>query len=275
MVNGLLIDAVNCGEIAEIPENTQRICSWAFAGNTELKVLILKNDRLSVDTFAFRNCINLREIHFPDGNIYTLKRFSDLENKNYPDLVKRIFTECINCFKMAGNGILAESTGNIKDLVFPDGIREIADQVYMECNLLENITLSAETEIIGRSAFKNSKWLKNVRNAGGVSKINAHAFSGCTSLESVDIGDKLEFLGKRAFEHCCNLREIHISSELSEIPERAFFRCKNLKKVIIPESVKIIGSQAFAFCSELEEVVFFDRDRIEIADDAFAWCDKL
>lgn len=275
MVNGLLIDAVNCGEIAEIPENTQRICSWAFAGNTELKVLILKNDRLSVDTFAFRNCINLREIHFPDGNIYTLKRFSDLENKNYPDLVKRIFTECINCFKMAGNGILAESTGNIKGLVFPDGIREIADQVYMECNLLENITLSAETEIIGRSAFKNSKWLKNVRNAGGVSKINAHAFSGCTSLESVDIGDKLEFLGKRAFEHCCNLREIHISSELSEIPERAFFRCKNLKKVIIPESVKIIGSQAFAFCSELEEVVFFDRDGIEIADDAFAWCDKL
>lgn len=275
MVNGMLIDAVCCGEIADIPENTERICCWAFAGNTELKELILKNGRIIVDAFAFRNCINLKKIRFSDGMTYILENCNDLTEKDYPDLVRRIFTECINCFKLAPNGVLEESTGNIKNLVFPEGIKEIADQVYMECNLLETIVLSKETEKIGKSAFKNSKWLRSVNNAGGVVCIEAHAFSGCKSLESIDISDNLEFLGKRAFEHCCSLKEIHISDKLTVIPEKAFFRCKGLRRVVIPDSVRKIESQAFAFCSGLEEIVFSDPDRIDIANDAFAWCDKL
>lgn len=275
IVNGMLIDAVCCGEKAEISENIWRICSWAFAGNTELKELTLKNERIAVDVFAFRNCINLKKINYPDGRTYTLESWRDITEKDYPELVSRIFAECINCFKLGENGVLEESTGNIKNLVFPDGIREIADQVYMECNLLETIVLSRDTEVIGKSAFKNSKWLRSVKNAGSVVKIDAHAFSGCRSLESIDLSDSLESLGKRAFEHCCELREIHISNRLTVIPEKAFFRCKSLRKIFIPESVKSIGSQAFAFCTELEEVVFADRDSVEIADDAFGWCDKL
>ena len=55
----------------------------------------------------------------------------------------------------------------------------------------------------------------------------------------------------------------------------AFFRCNSLRQVVIPESVKKIEAQAFAFCTELEEVIFCAPDDIEIAEDAFAWCDKL
>ena len=274
-VNGMLIDAVCCGETAEITPEISRICSWAFAGNTALKALILRHDRIAVDSFAFRNCINLRRIQMPDGEVYTLEQIRDLTEKDYPDLVRRIFTECLNCFKLSADGVLEESTGNIKELVFPRGIRAVGDQVYMECNLLERITLAPETETIGRSAFRSSKWLREVRGAGGVVSIGAQAFSGCKSLESIDLSDALRSLGKRAFEHCCALREIHISENLTEIPERAFFRCKSLRRVVIPASVRQIGAQAFAFCSELEEVVFCDRAGVQIAEDAFAWCEKL
>jgi len=274
IVNGLLIDAACCGETAEIGETAGHICSWAFAGNTELRELTMKSDRIAIDVFAFRNCINLKTIHHSDGQTYTLEKYSDLTDKEYPDIVRRIFTECINCFKLGGNGVLEESTGNIKDLVFPGGIREIADQVYMECNLLETIILSEDTEKIGKSAFKNSKWLRSVKNAGSVTEIASHAFSGCRSLESIDLSDSLVSLGKRAFEHCCELREIHISDKLTVIPEKAFFRCKSLKRVVIPASVREIGSQAFAFCTELEEVVITSPDTV-VADDAFLWCDKL
>ena len=275
IINGLLIDAAACGEKAVIGEGIRRICSWAFAGNTQLKELIFENDRITVDYFAFRNCINLKTVRFSDGPAYTLERYDDLSKKDYPELIRRIFSECINCFKLTDDGVLTESTGNIRELVFPEGIREIADQVYAECNLLESILLSEETEIIGRSAFKSSKWLRAVGNAGGLKKIGAQAFSGCRSLESIDLSDALETVGKRAFEHCCELREIHISNKLTAIPERAFFRCKSLKRVFIPASVREIGPQAFAFCSELREVVFEDRSGIKMAEDAFAWCDKL
>ena len=275
IVNGMLIDAVNSGETAVISDNIERICSWAFAGNTLLKSLVLNNSRVIIDTFAFRNCINLKKIQDTDGKIYTLENVSDIKEKDYPELVRRIFTECINCFKLRENGVLEESTGNIKDLVFPGGIREIADEVYMDCNLLESIVLSPDTSVIGRSAFKNSKWLKSVKNVAGVRSIEAQAFSGCKSLESIDISDELEYLGKRAFEHCCELNEIHISEKLTAIPEKAFFRCKSLKRIFIPASVKRIDTQAFAFCSELEEVVYQDSTSVDIAEDAFEWCDKL
>ena len=275
IVNGMLIDAFSCGEIAEIPENLERICSWAFAGNTVLKKLILKNERLIVDVFAFRNCINLRTIQYSDGKIYTLEHIRDLTEKTYPEFVRRIFSECINCFKLNENGVLEESTGNIKNLVFPRGITEIQDQVYMDCNLLESIVLSPETVKIGKSAFKNSKWLRSIQNAGGVVRIEAQAFSGCKSLERIDLSDTLEFLGKRTFEHCCNLTEIHLSDQITVIPERAFFRCKSLRKIVIPESVRQIEAQAFAFCSELEEVIFRNPNSVSVADDAFAWCEKL
>lgn len=275
IVNGMIIDAARCGETAEIPEDTERICSWAFAGNTELRELILPDELMTVDTFAFRNCINLKTIRFSDGRTYTLENYYDTEREDYPPLVARIFTECLNCFKMNGDGVLEESTGNIKALVFPGGIKEIADEVYMECNLLESIVLSQETQKIGKSAFKSSKWLRSVDNAGGVVSIGAQAFSGCRSLERTDLSDSLEYIGKRAFEHCCALRDIHISDRLTEIPERAFFRCKSLRRIVIPASVRVIGAQAFAFCTELEEVVFADPDSVQIADDAFEWCEKL
>lgn len=275
LVNGLLIDAVCCGETADLPENTKRICSWAFAGSTALRELILRNSRIAVDEFAFRNCINLKRIYYPDGRTYTIENYSDIAKKEYPELVRRIFSECINCFKLSREGVLEESTGNIKNLVFPGGIKAIADEVYMGCNLLESIVLSPETAVIGKAAFKNSKWLNSVSNAAGVVKLDAQAFSGCKSLESIDLSDKLEYLGKRAFEHCCGLKEIHLSEKLTVIPEKAFFRCKSLRRVVVPASVRQIGAQAFAFCSELEEVVFCDRSGVEIADDAFGWCDKL
>ena len=275
IVNGMLTDASGCGETAEIPEGIERICSWAFAGNTALRELTIKNSRAVIDVFAFRNCINLKCIHYSDGNTYTLEKYSDVTEKDYPETVRRIFSECMNCFKLSGDGVLTESTGNIKNLIFPGGIKEIADEVYMDCNLLESIVLSQETAVIGRSAFKNSKWLGSVSNAAGVESIGAQAFSGCRSLESIDLSDRLETLGKRAFEHCCELKEIHISDKLTVIPEKAFFRCKSLKRVVIPKSVKRIEPQAFAFCCGLEEVIFHDRDSIDIAEDAFEWCDKL
>lgn len=274
IVNRLLVDAVCCGETAVIGDDTDRICSWAFAGNTELRELILKKERLIIDCFAFRNCINLKTIKTSDGRIFTFSRISDLREKDYPPLVHQIFSETVNCFKTNSEGTLEESTGNIKNLVFPDGIFSIADEVYKDCNLLESIVLSKDTEIIGKRAFENSRWLESVKTAEFVKHIGAQAFSGCVSLETIDISDEVRDIGKRCFEHCCNLSDIHISDKLEVIPERAFFRCKSLKKIVVPASVKIIESQAFAFCDKLESVVF-ESDDIKISDDAFAWCDKL
>lgn len=273
IVNDVLIDGAMCKGKVVIPASVKRIASWCFAGNTDIQELEIPSERITVEALSFRNCINLRKITDWDGKEFILNSVSDLSEAGYSELIRRIFAECINCFKLDGDGNLTESTGNITDLRFPLGIRSIGEGVYKDCHLLGSIILADDTESIGRSAFENSKWLKTVANAKAVKSIAALAFSGCQSLESIDLSDSLEELGNRCFEHCSCLSGITLSDKLEKIPERAFFRCKSLKKIYIPKSVKVIETEAFAFCSGLEEV--YIPEGTVLADRAFEYCDRV
>ena len=273
IVNNVLLDGTACRGKVEIPLSVKRIAGWCFAGNIHITELRIPSDRIAVEALSFRNCINLKKITDWDNKEYVLNNVSDLKNAGYPELIQRIFSECINCFKLDEKGNLVESTGNITDLVFPEGIRSVADGVYKDCHLLENIVLSGDTAMIGKSAFENSKWLRNVSNAQAVTSIKAQAFSGCQSLESIDLSDDLTELGNRCFEHCISLKEIHISDKLEVIPQRAFFRCKGLHELFIPESVKVIEDEAFAFCDNLEDVSI--ALETGVSESAFAYCERI
>ena len=273
VVNDVLIDGALCKGKVVIPVSVKRIASWCFAGNIDIQELEIPSERIAIEALSFRNCINLKKITDWNGKEYALNSVSDLSEAGYPELIQRIFTECINCFKLDSYGNLIESTGNIMDLRLPLGIKSIGDGVYKDCHLLGSIALADDTESIGRSAFENSKWLKTVTNAKAVKSIRALAFSGCQSLKSIDLSDTLRELGNRCFEHCSCLNEITLSDKLEKIPERAFFRCKSLKKIYIPKSVQVIETEAFAFCSNLEEV--YIPEQTVIADRAFEYCDKV
>lgn len=274
VVNDMIIDAFNCGKSAEIPVGIKRVCSWSFAGNTELQEAVFRSGSTIIDEYAFRNCVGLKRIIDENGTVYEMTGISSKDDPELPEFVRKIFAECVNCFKVDKNGTLFESTGNIKELAFVSGIRAIGERVYKDCNLLCEITLCAETETIGESAFENGKWLKTVKNAVGVRRIEALAFCGCQSLEEIELSDALGFIGKRAFEHCCNLRGIVIPEGVREIRERTFFRCKSLKKIVLPSTLEVIEKEAFAFCVELEEVVF-PRGLKVVDERAFAHCPKL
>ena len=272
-VNGVLLDGAGCKGKVVIPDGICRIVSWCFAGNINITELVIPYDRIIIENLAFRNCINLKKITDHDGKEYVLEHVSDLAQRDYPDRVRRIFSECINCFKLDGEGNLTESTGNITELNFPEGIKRICSGVYKDCHLLESIRLSSDTTIIGRFAFESSKWLKSITNTGAVESIGTLAFLGCQSLEHIDPLTSLRELGNRSFEHCSSLKEIKLSDCLEVIPERAFFRCKSLKNVYIPASVKKIGAEAFAFCSGLE-TVHISKDT-DVAENAFVYADQV
>ena len=273
IINNVLIDGAGCKGKVVLPEDVKRVAGWAFAGNIDITELVIPSERISIESLSFRNCLNLKKITDWNGTEYTLSAVSDLKTKGYPELIQRIFSECINCFKLDENRNLVESTGNITRLIFPEGILSVGDGVYKDCHLLETIALSGDTKSIGKSAFESSKWLKTVSNAGAVKSIGALAFSGCQSLESIDVSENLEELGKRCFEHCVELKEINLTGDIKVIPERAFFRCKSLKKICIPASVKVIEAEAFAFCEGLEEAKI--PEGAAVSAEAFAFCDSL
>lgn len=274
IINDMIIDAFNCGESAEISAEIKRVCSWSFAGNTELCEVRFLGGKTITDEYAFRNCTGLKRIIDENGKVFELAGISSKDDENLPEFARKIFAECVNCFKVDKEGTLFESTGNIKNLALANGIKAIGGGVYKDCNLLCEITLCDDTETIGESAFENGKWLKLVRNAVGVKRIENLAFCGCQSLEEIELSERLEFIGKRAFEHCCNLKSIIIPEGVRVIYERTFFRCKSLKKIVLPSTVEVIEREAFAFCAELEEVVFLN-EAVTIQERAFAYCPKL
>lgn len=270
VINNILIDGFLCKGKTVIPENVKRIAGWAFANCFTLTELVFLSDEIKVEELSFRNCIYLKSVTLADQRAYKLNCISDLEQE-FPSLVKAIFKECFNCFKIKSNGVLIECTGNISELFLPVGITEIADKVFEDSNLLTCITLSNSVVSIGNSAFLQCKWLSCVKQGFSIETIGKKAFSGCIRLKKVEFSDKLHSIGAGAFEHCTLLEEIILPEGITEIKEKTFYRCHNLKKVVLPSTLKSIGTEAFAFCYSLKEIHFPDQ-LVTIGSRAFAWC---
>lgn len=273
IVNHILIDGSACqGEII-VPQEVALVSGWSFANCFLLTGVTITSPKTIVEEYAFRNCIHLKRVTTSDGITYPLEKLSD-RDLPLPQMVKQIFLDCYNCFKMEGDHMLSECTGNISELTLAEGITSIGDYVFQESNLLAGITLSNKLNNIGKGAFIQCKWLAYVKNAYNVEQIGTSAFSGCTRLKYLELSDKLLYIGERAFENCTALEEIKLPEGMEHIPMRAFYRCQSLKNITLPSTLKTIGKEAFAFCYELEYVKF-PLGLEQIAHRAFAWCNKL
>ncbi len=121
--------------------------------------------------------------------------------------------------------------GEIREVIVPDGITEIAD-----------------------GAFANHAYVEKVVLPNSLVKIGAKAFAWCESLREINIPDSVKYIGARAFIDCGMLKEISIGANVEEIGDRAFDRCSNLKKVTLPENLKKISDFMFHDCIRLSDV---------------------
>lgn len=269
----ILIDGSACrGEVA-LPADIRLVSGWAFANCIGLTHILFESDRIIVENHAFRNCIHLKGITLADGTEYRLRGLSSFKEE-LPDIVRRIFNDCYNCFKTDDENVLTECTGNITHMILPEGIEAVGSGVFKESNLLTHITFAKSTSIIRANAFEQCKWLEEVQGLKGVKRIERMAFSGCIRLKKIEELIALDFLGERAFENCTLLKEVILPEGLTEIPARAFYRCHELKRVVLPSTLKKIGWEAFAFCYKLTEL-YLPQGIETIEDRAFAWSPVL
>jgi hypothetical protein len=250
-VNHMLLDGSCCRGEVVIPEDIRLVCGWAFAGGLGIEKIRFLSDRVRVESYAFRNCIFLKELVLADGTSVVFQGISD-RKKELPPVAEQAVWDRLNCFKTDENDVLTECTGNISRLLVAEGITAIGDGVFQDGNLLTEVILPRTVASIGRNSFAGCKWLQRVYGAEHVRIIGTRAFSGCGSLEAVELAESLREIGLGAFENCTSLREIVVPEGVEELPERVFFRCHSLRKVRLPSTLKRIGREAFAFCRSLE-----------------------
>ena len=131
----------------------------------------------------------------------------------------------------------------------PEGVTEIADSAFMDCQSLSAISLPST-----------------------LTKIGDYAFKRCESLQAITIPDSVTKIGQAAFWMCHSLTDVVLSRSLCEIDDEAF--CETaIEHIVIPESVRSIGDRAFENCYNLYDVVL--PENIRIADSAFKGCGGL
>ena len=156
------------------------------------------------------------------------------------------------------DGILVEYHGSDEHVVIPDGVTEIADEVFDGCSSLVSVTLPDTLTVIGGSAFAECSNLSQINIPFGVTSIGDMAFISCTSLRSIVIPDSVTEIDEMAFDGCTSLRSVTLSNSLTVIMPRIFFECTSLESVTIPASVKEIRKFAFSNCTSLSTVIIPD-----------------
>ena len=118
---------------------------------------------------------------------------------------------------------------NLKSIVLPSTITEIADMMFLGCEKLANVDLSGNNAI---------------------TSIGDAAFYGC-AIEEFTLPRDLKSIGVQSFYGCANLTSIAFPKGITEIPALAFANCTALSNVYL-NKVETIGVQAFAYSGIVE-----------------------
>lgn len=163
----------------------------------------------------------------------------------------------------------------IKKVIIEDGVENIGDYMFSNCNNLADINIPESITSIGSGAFMECTNLKKINLPNHITDIGfIETFSSCSSLESINIPSGVTSIGRYAFLECKNLKEIRISDGLEFIDFFAFSGCSSLKNIYIPDSVEKINFSAFSGCSSLAQVNIPKKVK-KIEESLFSECASL
>ena len=167
-----------------------------------------------------------------------------------------------NCHKLVVDG------KEIRDLVIPKTVKDIAGGVFSDCRWLESVTFEGDLEEIGYQSFRNCKRLKSIQFCGSVGAIGSGAFYGCNSLETLELPEVNE-IGYEAFavgpaDLIARTKEEKRQEDLS------FYADRGLRELRFNGKVGLVKRDAFALNQRLEIVEGLENiQSVDESDDPF------
>lgn len=273
-----------CTNLTEfkMPDSVGRIRGMAFAesGITEIKINA-KTYELGMGVFA--KC-NLKKITVDSDNTKFVAEGNILYNLDkteiyyHPDKAVSIDYETI----VGTNGAMY-GNNNAMEIVIPEGVTEIPDNMFYGFSGLTKITLPSTLTEIGEYSFYGCTGLKEIVFPDSLTVIGKYAFYG-SGLESVTLGENIATVGTYAFassalKHvtldyvkeatigtnqygtvsitnprglntnifadCDSLTDVTFGEHVNYIAQYMFFGCDALKTINLPANLMKIDSYAF------------------------------
>ena len=139
---------------------------------------------------------------------------------------------------------IMDGTPRLKKVVIPESVTKIGWLAFCRSGI-EEVWIPASSNSWNESgAFQESRNLRTIHFADGITKIGDSMFRGCDALQTITIPDGVSDIGNGAFAECSGLSEIHLPAALEFIGPRMFAGCP-LRKLNIPAGVEEIAPQAF------------------------------
>lgn len=198
------------------------------------------------------------------------------------------------------------------DLVIPDGITRLNENVFNGCISLQSVSVPTSVSEWGDNAFNNcdnikavyitdlEKWcnikcnafsgtplhvakhlyLNNCEITGELvipntlDSVGNWAFVNCVGISSVVIPEGILSIGDGSFNTCKNITSVSMPNTLKNIGFASFMACESLQNLIVPDNVEMIDQYAFRNCYNLESVTL-GKGLTEIGNWSFSDCHKL
>ncbi len=296
--------------------NCTEVPQYAFRNCTMIEEICLPDGLKSIGNQAFSGCTGLENLTVPDSvTSIGEKAFYGLQNVYYNGNAEgspwgakyaNAVTEGYLIFdgpeKKTVIGHLPDISG---DLVIPDGVTAITDEVFKSCTALTSVTIPSSMRTIGNYAFSGCSGLKSVTIRNGVESFGYDVFSNCDGLMELSLPASLSSISINITGGCDALQKItvdsantHFSSdrngvlynkdksELYQYPagrtddtfrvpvsvdrlaNAAFSGCKHLNLIVLPKNMQYVHGNAFASCDAVVRMPmnYKQQKRIGVSD---------
>lgn len=207
-----------------IPEGTEKIGPYAFAGISCLKEVTIPQGVEIIDVYAFAQCSSLERITIGEGmteiGYSAFVYCKSLKEIAFPSSLKKIEAhafggggsdwQCDNIEKIFIADM--DSWLNIDFKDHPSDASPKARLYDMDGNqITTSIKIPEGTTVIRADEFKNRGDIVSVVLPQSITSIESGAFQYCSALETINIPDGVKSIGYDAFGACGNISRIIIS----------------------------------------------------------------
>ena len=223
--DGLLIKYIGESDIKSIPDKVKTIGSYSFAGNKNIKNVMIPSSVSVIQNSAFEGCENLNDIYMPAS----VERIG-----------QRAFFGCKSLVKI--------------DLT--DRLSLIDSYSFAESGL-EELTIPKNVSVINKGAFEECRKLSSVSFGSGVKKIGEAAFKGCTAIKRLIFPENISEIEKDAFAGCTNLLRAEFSGD-TKLHELSFSESPHMTAAVFYKNPKTLEDNAFNQIPEL--IIYSDNN---------------
>ena len=218
-----------CNITKFIGSNIKSVGQSAFSSSTKLKEAKVSG---ILGSSAFYYCISLETLDLGSATYIDNSCFNSctsLKQLNIPATVTNInnnaFNGCQALEKITINGNITYShtynsnspfyyLNGLKEVVFNDGVTEVADYLFSYCSMLKKVTFAETITRIGKQSFYACGRLDNITLPSNLETIGDSAFYNCVAIDRITLPQTLTTIGDYAFYNCTSLYSVRNLSSL-------------------------------------------------------------